>query len=154
MIVSKRRNKRNQRGKGKVRSGLGNRKVGFGCTSGLELRAGSDFNFSPPVLRDVLLRECRAVPTDDLQVRQLADSLLHAWVQNLTRQVLTSAGEGQAQSYVLCVPAPSQKCKDMLQSNRPIMPFFTEEYGFSWLCGARSGKAVWLLVRSLSTSSA
>lgn len=79
------------------------------------------------MLRGVLLRGCRTVPTGDLQVGQLADSLLHACVQDLTRQVLSSAGEGQAQSYVLYVPAPSQRCKDMLQPYRPVMPLFTEE---------------------------
>lgn len=58
---------------------------------------------------------------------QLADSLLRAWVQDLTKRVLSSAGEGQALSYVLCVPAPSQRCKDVLQPDGPITPLFTEE---------------------------
>lgn len=64
----------------------------------------------------------QVVPIGDLQVGQLADSLLCAWVQDLT-----SAREGQTQSYVLCVPAPSQRCKDMLQPYGPIMLLFTEE---------------------------
>lgn len=66
------------------------------------------------------------VPAGDLQVGQLAQSLLPAWVADLTRKVLSSAGEGQGSELCL-VCAPSQKCKDMLQPYGLIIPLFTEE---------------------------
>lgn len=43
-MVRKRRSKNYQRRKGKVRSGLGNGEVVFGCTLTLELRAEGGFN--------------------------------------------------------------------------------------------------------------
>lgn len=74
---------------------------------------------------DVLLRGCRAVSTGDLQAGQLAVCCLFGYRILLGR---FRALQGKAQSYVLCVPVLSQRCKAILHPYGSTVPFFfTEE---------------------------
>lgn len=103
---------------------LGEQKSWVWLYLSLELRAGGGFSF-PHQLSGMWY--WGDAGWHQQVMSQLADSLLRAWVQDLTKRVLSSAGEGQALSYVLCVPAPSQRCKDVLQPDGPITPLFIEE---------------------------